>query len=214
MSEINIIEGDSLKYLMTMDDQSVDVIIADPPYGGGKLQANGGWFRDKYGGTKKWNVKPPSIAFAEILRVGKHVVIWGANNFASELPDSTCWAVWSKPNIPKTGFSMTKCELAWTNLASLKVLYCEQSSIRKKHWAAKHPTAKPFEVYDQLLTEIEYVIKDDLTGKSFLDPYLGCGLSLIAAEKHGMGRITGIEADPDYVKLARENQRRKFFVDL
>lgn len=199
-----IIQGDSLKHLMLMDDHAIDLIVADPPYATHRRQAHGGRF-ERYGGAQDWNDRPSKLLFDEMLRVGKYVVVWGGNNFTSLLPESPCWVVWNKTTVP-ANFSLSKCELAWTNLPSNKSLYCECSSKRSKVWNTQHPTAKPLELYTQLLNEIAKRLKTDLTGMSFLDPFLGCGLSLIAATAKGMN-CTGIELNPDYVAIARENQK-------
>jgi DNA modification methylase len=206
-----IIEGDCQKHLMAMDDKSIDIIIADPPYASFRQQAQGGRF-NKYGGARDWNYRPDNVVFDEMLRVGKYVIIWGATNFASILPDSTCWVVWNKVGIP-VRFSLSKTELAWTNLPSNRHCYVECSSKRSKLWNTNHPTAKPLELYTQLLDEIMTRLKCELHDMKFLDPFLGAGLSLIAAESYGMNAI-GIELNPDYVAMAKENQKIKIIKGL
>ncbi len=58
-----------------------------------------------------------------------------------------------------------------------------------------HPTAKPVELIARCL------LNSSREGDVVLDPFLGSGSSLIAAEEHGR-RLLGVEIDPSYCDVA------------
>ena len=101
-SKVELILGDCLEVMKGMPDKSVDAVITDPPYGiadvwvGGE-SANHGWSNAGRQKTKRnrWDKKPASIVFVEMLRVSKNAIIWGGNYF--ELPTSRGWLIWNKP---------------------------------------------------------------------------------------------------------------------
>lgn len=56
---------------------------------------------------------PPPIYFAELQRVSKNQIIWGANYFVPMLDKGTKgWIVWFKG---QTGLTMSDCELAYSS---------------------------------------------------------------------------------------------------
>ena len=90
--------GDCLKYLKTLKDNEIDVLITDPPYGKKADKGTNGFGCSKnrrY--NDNWDSKIPSEEiFNEMLRVSKKVIIFGANYFAHMLPPSKCWIFWDK----------------------------------------------------------------------------------------------------------------------
>jgi DNA methylase len=120
-------------------------------------------------------------------------VWWGGNYYADALPASSCWLVWDK----ETTGNFADCELAWTNQAKAARLFRHRwngmlrDSERERRW---HPTQKPAAllawVYETCGTERDIV----------LDPFVGSGPSLIAAEQRGR-RLCGLELSPDYVAV-------------
>ena len=59
------------------------------------------------------NYPPPPIYFAELQRVSKNQIIWGANYFVPMLDKGTKgWIVWFKG---QTGLTMSDCELAYSS---------------------------------------------------------------------------------------------------
>ena len=143
-----------------LPDNAFDLVIADPPYGIGEDGlSNHSRGTKNFASTKftpkEWDKEPAKQEFFdEVLRVGRYVVIWGANHFISRIPiDSHCWIVWDKDNATN---DFADCELAWTNLPSAvrKFRYrwngmLQENMANKEHRI--HPTQKPVALYGWLL---------------------------------------------------------------
>ena len=205
--ELNkVIHGDCLDVLKDMEDNSIDLVLTDPPYGIG--EANGkNKARDGYGLTKAtdygvddWDDSRPSKKyFDELLRVSKKQIIFGGNYFADMLPPSSCWVVWDKDN-GTTDFA--DCELAWTSFKTAVRIY-------KWRWngmiqepkhpkdTREHPTQKPTGLIKRILLDYSE------EGQTILDPYLGSGTTAIACIKTNRNFI-GIEKEQKYVDIANK----------
>lgn len=127
-------------------------------------------------------------------------VWWGANYYTEVLPASSCWLVWDK----ETTGNFADCELAWTNHGgAVKRLVHRwngmlRASERERRW---HPTQKPAAlmawVYEVVGTPDAVV----------LDPCLGSGPTLLAAEQTGP-TVFGVELSPENVAIALERWAR------
>jgi site-specific DNA-methyltransferase (adenine-specific)/modification methylase len=123
-------------------------------------------------------------------------VWWGGNYYADALPPSSCWLVWDK----ETTGNFADCELAWTNQQKAARLFHHRwngmlrDSERERRW---HPTQKPAALFAWAYETLGQ--EDDVV----LDPFLGSGPSLIAAEQRGR-RLCGVELSPDYVAVAMD----------
>lgn len=109
--------ADCIDIMRSMPDNSVDLVLTDPPYGINRDKGSAGFGCAK-GRTYKgnWDSKIPSKeVFDEILRVGKNVIIFGGNYFAHLLPPSKCWLVWDKKGNIKFKNPFADCELVYTN---------------------------------------------------------------------------------------------------
>ena len=101
---INIYNQDCLEAMKEMSDNQFDLAIVDPPYGidmdGGNIGGNNLTKTKDY--TKKdWDKSAPSREyFNELKRINKNVIIFGANHFIENIPNSnsSCWIVWDKDN--------------------------------------------------------------------------------------------------------------------
>lgn len=144
-------------------------------------------------------VKPPPIYFAELQRVSKNQIIWGANHFISRIPyDSSCWIVWDKGNGEN---DFADCELAWTSF---------RKPVRKffKSWVGAnakekgdlrriHPTQKPIALYGWILQKFAK------PGDKILDTHLGSGSICLAAHDLNF-EMLGIELDAGYYQAAKQ----------
>jgi site-specific DNA-methyltransferase (adenine-specific) len=71
----NVYNEDCLETMKRMEDNSIDLILTDPPYG-----IN----------IAEWDSEvPPKEYFDEIFRISKHQIIFGGNYF--ELPHTNAW---------------------------------------------------------------------------------------------------------------------------
>jgi len=196
-----LINGDS----ETMDRIEADAVIADPPYGisychgarkgGVKLGTDG---EAIIGDDKPFDPRP-WLGYPV-------VVLWGANHYASRLPDSPAWLVWDKRDGVCSN-DQADCELAWTNLRS-------PARLKRHLWIGMlkdseydeqrvHPMQKPVVLMAWAMEKCRVPI-----GATVLDPYMGSGTIGIACLRTGRNFI-GIEIDTRYYKLACDRIARE-----
>lgn len=210
--ENKIINADCLDILKQLPDKCVDLVLTDPPYGGGSkmlgevknaqgsvgcstntilMSRTGGTWSKKYqqGGIfdndiRHWDIAPSKEVFDEIFRVSKNQIIWGGNYF--NLPPTRCFNIWKKLTISEK-FSMAMAEYAWVSFNSNAKIweYPPQDSDRF------HPTQKPVKLF---MKQIEEYSKE---GDLVLDCFSGSGTTAIAC--HNLKRrFICIEKDKDY----------------
>jgi len=203
-----VICGDCLEIMKEMPDNSVNLVLTDPPYGISADCGVGGFGSSKQTAKKykdDWDKQTPKkIVFDEILRIGKNVVIFGGNFFTDKLPVNGHWIVWDKVGEIKFNNPFSKAELAWTNLnknSVNKYVIIQQGFISKEK-DRFHPTQKPVELFGN-------IIKDYSDENSIvLDPFLGSGTTAIACQNLHRNFI-GIEISPEYCEVANQRLRQK-----
>ena len=121
-----------------------------------------------------------------LLELNVNSIIWGANNFASKLPDSPKWLVWYKKSMDKANNSnFSDVEFAWTNIKGkmCKMYHYVWSGMlregnRKMELNERvHPTQKPVGLLINILNDYTDV------NMNILDLYGGSGSTLIACEE-------------------------------
>ncbi len=209
-----IFNEDCLKTMSRMEDNSIDLVLTDPPYGIGaskflnrkNYSADGEEYKrgnslaskKKYD-IKEWDNKTPSKeVFDEIFRVSKNQIIFGGNYFIEMLSNSRCWIVWDKINGDN---NFADCELAWTSYNKSVQKYSfmwngfiQQDMANKEE--RLHPTQKPTELFKDILRD--YAIKNGY--KTIYDPFMGSGTTAIACKSLGLDYI-GSELDKDYYEI-------------
>ena len=150
-------------------------------------------------------IPPPSIEyFIELQRISKNQIIWGANHFIELIPNATSksWLVWDKKN-PDRCFA--DAELAWcSNIDNVRIIDLKRvQELNRKDNGKIHPTQKPVDLYDWILTKYA---KD---GFKILDTHLGSGSIAIAIDKANTLdkknlTFVGIELDKDYYQMAKK----------
>ena len=199
---------DCMDAMRNFPDKYFDLAVVDVPYGigaadyerGGKQAGQARAVSTAYT-PKDWDkVPPPHDYFAELMRVSKNQIIWGANHFISRIPfDAPCWIVWDKEN---GNNDYADCELAWTSFNTavrrfnFKWHGMLQGNMKNKE-ARIHPTQKPVALYSWLLT------KYAKQGDKIIDTHAGSASSLIACHRAGLPFI-GFEIDPEYYAAANE----------
>jgi site-specific DNA-methyltransferase (adenine-specific) len=195
---------DCMAYMATLPDKAFDLAIVDPPYGIGE-NGDRNKSRGKLAVAKDYKAfaggdieSPNKDYFLELQRISKNQIIWGANHFASNLPNpsSSCWIVWDKEN----SGNFADCELAYTSFktAVRKFTFTWNGMIQgdmKNKETRIHPTQKPVKLYEWLLTN--YAEK----GQKILDTHLGSGSIAIACNNLGFD-LVGCELDENYYKAA------------
>ena len=194
---VTIYHGDCRDALPMMFDQPESwVVVTDPPYGIAYVHGRGRYW--PVGGT-------PIIGDAEpfvpqfLLAPGVPTVLWGANHYASRLPDSPSWLVWDK-RTPGFTNHQADCELAWTNLGGPVRIFRKPWSgggtLARENGTAKraiHPAQKPADL-------MRWCVSLAPNGV-ILDPFMGSGTTLVAAKSLGRKSI-GIEIEERYCEIA------------
>lgn len=198
MSTVQLHLGDCLEFMRGMDAGSVDAVVTDPPYGIAYCHGlrRGGL---RYG-TDGMSIVGDEQPFDPSPWLDFPIVIlWGANHFASRLPDSSCWLVWDK----RDGISsndQSDCEMAWTNqsgVARLRTRYWNGAHAREKDAKRSHPNQKPVELMKWCM-DVVGIPK----GATVFDPFMGSGTTGVACVQTGRNFI-GCEIDPGYFEIAK-----------
>ena len=208
---IKLLLADCMDVMADYPDNYFDLAVVDPPYGigedGGTNHTRGKLATAKSFAPKGWDVAPPGASyFAELMRVSKNQIVWGANHFISRLPfDSSCWIVWDKQN-GATDFA--DCELAWTsfNTAVRKFSFRWQGMLQgtmANKETRIHPTQKPVALYDWIFTNYAE------PGQRIIDTHLGSTSSAIAADRHDFAEFVGVEIDAEYYHDGVKRFRRE-----
>jgi site-specific DNA-methyltransferase (adenine-specific) len=200
-----VLQGDCLEVMKDMPDNSISLIVTDPPYG---IDVIGG--SKPFGSIGGSNVvrvnrytpiinDDVKINFDDIFRVSKNQIIFGGNYF--DFPISKGWIVWDKKCKNDWNDNFSDGELVWTSfdrpLKIIRHLYMGMMKGNKDEIKRVHPTQKPLAVMEWIIEN--YSKPDDL----ILDPFAGSGSTLVAAKNLGRKYI-GIELEPKYVAICEE----------
>ena len=222
---INLYNCDCIDFMKSMQSESVDLIVTDPPY---KI--------DSYGTSKLGN---GSMFQKEIVKKGQ---VFENNcveieDYAKELyrilkPESHCYVMTNNFNIIKflnalvgAGFHFTKniiwnkCRKTITPIYMQQYEYCilvtkgkfkkvndcsfgdiiSVPNVKPKGADGKnlHDTPKPVKLMEILVTQ------SSKEGETVFDPFMGIGSTGIACAKHGRNFI-GCEIDEKYFQIARD----------
>jgi len=185
-----------------MNGQKADLLLTDPPYGINIVHGSRVGTTSELGfvGIAEKHKSSPQQARiyrniinddkpfnpSHLLQYGKYKLIFGANHFASKLPDSPVWLVWDKKKeggLDHNNFS--DVELIWTNSdkkASLIYRHLWSGLLRVGERDIElrervHPTQKPVGLLIQMTSDFSK------TGDNVLDLYGGSGSTLIACEQ-------------------------------
>lgn len=205
-----------------MEGKKADLLLTDPPYGidivgkgkvsisgdlgfkGGReigvsMLAKAGKYKPIIGDDKPFN---PTF----LLDYCEKKIIFGANNFASKLPDNAHWLIWDKKcEIGADHNNFSDCELAWTNIDRKSCViyrYLWSGLLREGDRTEElkkriHPTQKPVGLFSAILKD--YSKENDIV----LDLFGGSGSTLIAAEQLNR-RCFMMEIDSYYCSVILE----------
>jgi len=196
--------ADNMDIMKHYPDKYFDLAIVDPPYGigidGQKENKKKVGYRKAHD-FKGWdNEIPTSEYFAELERVSKNQIVWGANYFVEHLHKGTKgWVVWYKG---QEGLTMSDAELAYSSFnCATRVIKINRVELLKD--GTIHPTQKPVKLY-------EWIIKNYANDNDkIIDTHLGSGSIAIAIDKANTLdkknlTFVGIELDPEYYRAAVE----------
>jgi DNA modification methylase len=204
---ISIYLGDCREVLPTLG--RFDLLLTDPPYGIGVNTRNAASRRAWVPGNPKgWRaidhaeVHGDDAPFdpAPILALSVNAILWGANNYASKLPDSACWLTWDRKCGRGADSDATECELAWVGGHRFRTVrifrhmwtgYQRDSEIGLK---VMHPTQKPVAL-------MRWCLGFFPEAKTVVDPYMGSGPVARACKDAGLTYV-GIEIEERYAEIA------------
>jgi site-specific DNA-methyltransferase (adenine-specific) len=193
---ITITNEDNIELMVRYPDKYFDLAIVDPPYRDVNQPTKD--MRNN-GSMKTLEGRPSKEYFAELYRVSKNQIIWGANNF--ELPQFMGFIVWKKLTISEN-FTMSMAEIASLSSGlgtTSKII--EIAPQGTKQDPRIHPTQKPVILYKWLLDK--YAKKGDL----ILDTHLGSGSIAIACHDYGFD-LTACELDTEYYEKALDRLKK------
>ena len=190
--------GDCLEILPTLP--KVDAVITDPPYGIGYSHGVGGGKLARSTQFDHHPIEGDDKPFDPSMWLGfDKVVLFGANHYASRLPDSSFWLVWDKRDGVCSN-DQADCEMAWVkgkgNARLIRHLWNGMLKDSEKGVQRVHPTQKPVAV-------MSWAIKQVGASGTILDPYVGSGTTGIAVLQLGH-QFIGIEIEPKYFDIACE----------
>lgn len=229
--DITLQSGDCYKLLKKIPDQSIDLILTDPPYNlnpysTGNLKCN--WRADFNNDIADWDKDDLNIdllkkEFTRILSPKGNIFIFTTYNLLGDFHkafdpifDTFQIMVWHKTNPPpklrKTSF-LNSCELIccmWNkghtwNFKNQKEMHnFFESPICMGKERLKHPTQKPVKLLKHI---VEIASKE---GDTVLDPFMGVGSTSIPCIELSR-KFIGFEIDKKYFSLAK--QRVKDFME-
>lgn len=198
IGDATLILGDCLTVLPTLP--KVDACVTDPPYGigyshgkgGGKLARSTVFDNHAIHGDDRPFDPSPWITFDQ-------VILFGANHFASRLPDSSMWLIWDKRDGVCSN-DQADCELAWVkgngNARLIRHLWNGMLKDSERGVPRVHPTQKPVEVMTWAISKLN-------DPQTILDPFMGSGTTGVACANLGR-KFIGIEIDERYFNIACE----------
>ena len=209
MVAINTINhSDALSLIPGLPEESIDLILADPPYGAGQ--------NCKYGQTKR-GIAGNASPLLGLLAIERSLAVLKTNRFClfflgqKHLPFIDAYLrsyssaklrgyiVWDK-QVMGMGHGvrprheviavLEKGKPQYTNLGIPSVI-----SFRRSNYI-HHPNEKPVELMKWLIHNFSAI--DDVV----FDPFAGCGTTCVAAKLSGR-RFIGVEIEEQYVAIGR-----------
>jgi len=223
--------GDALELFKSVEDSSIDLIVADPPYNLGKDYGNNHdlkGFEEYLEFTKLWLSEAKRVLKPE----GSIYVFMGVR-FISYLYDTldrdlkmffNSWIVWhyTQGMGKKKGFSPRHDDILFFNKSKLFTYNLDAVRIPQKYYRSRNNMrgANPGDVWK--FSHIHYsnpnrqehptqkpegliermILSSSNKGDVVLDPFSGSGTTLRVCQQLGRNGI-GFEINPDYIKMSR-----------
>lgn len=205
---IQLMKGDCLECMKEIPDGSVDMVLADIPYGEVDQKSSGLRRLDR-GNADTCNIDlHEMVKDAHRVCVGSFYIFCGTqqiSHIVSEFKSyglTTRVGVWEKTNpSPMNGDRLWLSGLEFCVFArKAKATFNEKC--QKALWKAPvgrskiHPTEKPIALMERL------ILASTHKGDTILDFTMGSGTTGVAAKKLNRSFI-GIELDPEYFQIAK-----------
>jgi len=214
--EINkIYNMDCLEGMKYMDNESIDIVITDPPYGVRKkekwddkiyfLNSLENWFKESYRVSKLgiiWfcasKMIPDIMRIADKNNIAFHrLLVWNkppGSQYAGAINNKIWYSI-----EPILVFIKNEKLTKIKNIQNYSYSSFDARTIPQKIYS--HPTVKPINLIEWLVkcySEEGYII---------LDPFIGSGTTAIACINTGRNFI-GFELDKQYYDIANERIRK------
>jgi DNA modification methylase len=211
---IQIFCADCISLMSRMSPNSVDLIVTDPPYGM-KWQSNHRQVKFDLiaNDTSDFEIAPFMNEMIRVLRDPRHFYLFGrwdlssfpVNGIAELIWDKATMSggdlesVWGKSHEPIT-FGVKGVRASSQGKAAELTARMRRGSVlrhlRKNASGVKwHPTEKPVRLLQELIESSSRI------GEIVLDPFMGSGSTLVAAQLEGR-RAIGIEIEERYCAIA------------
>ena len=227
MTKLTLYHGDALKILPTLPDESIDLVLTDPPYNilntVQKIsKTTKKW--DNFGEQEFFNFSLTWIRESErILKDGGSLIFfWSERHLwlVKDLLDQTNLKlhkilIWNYPNVLK-GFSNKRWintfdfifhvvkgnkpktfHASFVKSENVDVFRFPKPQYNFKHDHMYHPTQKPLDLIKILISNLT----DE--GDTVLDPFIGSGTTMVASKELNRNAI-GIEKEAEYIKIIKD----------
>lgn len=198
---------DCLEGLKKLPDNSVDLVVTDPPYGM-NFQSN---YRNKKHKKIYGDDYFPAELITEFKRIAKRGVYifcrWDNIIKLSEKPQSViCWVKnnWSMGDLKHEHGRMWESILFYNCTEHEFTKRIPDVIYSNRTGNNLHPTQKPVDL-------IKEIIRCNV-GDIILDPFIGSGTTAVAAKQLGRN-FTGFEISPEYCKIAEERLKQDTFAN-
>lgn len=199
--------NDCMKVLPTLEDKSVDLVVADIPYG--KVNRKSGSLRKLDKGKADIVTFDLGAFLSELARVTKgSIYIFCGTEQVSQIREtliqhkmSTRLCIWEKTNpSPMNGdriwLSGVECCVFGRFPNATFNEHCKNTVFRYPSGRNKlHPTQKPLKLIERL------VLASSNEGDTVLDPCMGSGTTGVVCKKNNR-KFVGIEMDEDFFNVA------------
>lgn len=230
MNQWTLHHGDCLPYLRTLPDNSIDLVLTDPPYcsGGAKAGARSGDPRRKY-----FKDPPPELETFEGDGLDQRAFCLWAGLWLAELrrvlrPGCALvtWIDWRQ--YPTLSDALQLSGLTWRGAGAWDkteskarpapvrqqvefFLWATKGAKGERlktvcspgGWRGRLPTEERFHLTPKPIDLLRQLVRLAPPGGVVLDPFAGAGSTGIAALREGR-RFIGAELSPYYAKVARE----------
>lgn len=235
----HLIQGDCLKVLPTLKDESVDLVITSPPYNKGLYDKHTphptdvwkqrniiyGDFRDnlpeeEYQRQQRYVLsemvrvikKEGSIFYNHKSRIVNHKILFPLWVFDFNVRQMIIWNRGSTPQLAPIRFYPTTEYLFWITKMSVQPKFYRRGRFDKEVWNIPCDISldHPASFPDELVKNCVLSTTDE--NDLILDMYVGCGTTMKVAQDLGRNCV-GIELNPEYCEIVKKRCFGRTFLD-